>query len=39
VSNVSRNDLLVETDSVSHATTMDWTGAEGASRVFGNLPV
>lgn len=39
VSNVSRNDLLVETDSVSHATTMDWTGAESASRVFGNLPV
>jgi len=37
VSNVSRNDLLVETDSVSHATTMEWTGSEGKSRSFGNL--
>ena len=39
VSNVSRNDLLVETDSVSHATTMEWTGSEGKSRSFGNLSV
>jgi gamma-glutamyl hydrolase len=39
VSNVSRNDLLVETDSVSHATTMEWTGLEGNSRSFKNLSV
>jgi hypothetical protein len=41
VSNVSRNDLLVETDSVSHPTTLLWPadGAEKRSRMFGTLPV
>jgi hypothetical protein len=38
VSNVSRNDLLIETDSVAHATTMELTAAAGSSRTFGNLP-
>ncbi|WIA39229.1 hypothetical protein OEZ86_005353 [Tetradesmus obliquus] len=39
-SNVSRNDLLVETDSVSHPSTLIWPadGAEQRSRMFGNLP-
>jgi gamma-glutamyl hydrolase len=41
VSNVSRNDLLIETDSVSHPTTLLWPadGAEKTSRMFGTLPV
>jgi hypothetical protein len=39
VSNVSRNDLLVETDSVAHPATLKWTGAENNSRMFGGLPV
>eukprot|EP00775_Hariotina_reticulata_P005931 gene5931-6171_t len=38
VSNVSRNDLLIETDSVSHPSTLEWTGAEKNSRFFAQLP-
>ncbi|MEW5303346.1 MAG: hypothetical protein WDW36_006048 [Sanguina aurantia] len=37
VSNVSRNDLLVDTDSVSHATTLDWTAGTAKSRMFGSM--
>jgi hypothetical protein len=39
VSNVSRNDLLIETDSVTHPSTLLWTGKEKDSRMFGTLPV
>jgi hypothetical protein len=41
VSNVSRNDLLVETDSVTQPSTLIWpaNGAEKSSRMFGTLPV
>lgn len=38
VSNVSRNSMMVETDSVAHATTMDFTDAADTSRAFGGLP-
>jgi hypothetical protein len=38
VSNVSRNDLLVETDSVAHATTTQLTAAAASSRTFGGMP-
>jgi len=38
VSNVSRNDLLVDTDSVAHLSTLDWTDATDDSRMFGRLP-
>jgi hypothetical protein len=37
-SNVSRNDLLVETDAVAHATTLDFTPAAATSRTLGGLP-
>jgi gamma-glutamyl hydrolase len=39
VSNVSRNDLLIETDSVAHPSTLLWTGKEKDSRMFKDLPV
>jgi len=39
VSNVSRNDLLIETDSVAHPSTLIWTGNEKDSRMFKDLPV
>lgn len=39
VSNVSRNDLLIETDSVAHPSTLIWTGKEKSSRMFKDLPV
>ncbi|GBF96107.1 gamma-glutamyl hydrolase [Raphidocelis subcapitata] len=38
VSNVSRNDLLVETDAVSHPSTLEFTSAADDSRTWGNLP-
>ncbi len=38
-SNISRNVLLVDTDSVSHATTLDWSDYASKSRMFGNLDV
>lgn len=38
VSNVSRNDLLIETDSVSHPSTLLWSGKEKDSRMFKDLP-
>lgn len=37
-SNVSRNDLLVETDAVTHPTTMDLTAAANTSRPFKAMP-
>lgn len=36
-SNVSRNVLLVDTDSVSHASTLDWAPGADRSRLFGGL--
>lgn len=39
MSNVSRNDLLIETDSVAHPSTLLWTGKEKDSRMFKDLPV
>jgi gamma-glutamyl hydrolase len=38
VSNVSRNDLLIETDSVAHAATLQWTAAGKSSRLFKGMP-
>lgn len=38
VSNVSRNDLLVDTDSVSHPSILEWTDSTDTSKLFGNLP-
>ena len=37
-SNVSRNHLLVETDAVAHASTLDWAPAAQTSRTFRDLP-
>eukprot|EP00201_Polytomella_parva_P003485 CAMPEP_0175075468 /NCGR_PEP_ID=MMETSP0052_2-20121109/22023_1 /TAXON_ID=51329 ORGANISM="Polytomella parva, Strain SAG 63-3" /NCGR_SAMPLE_ID=MMETSP0052_2 /ASSEMBLY_ACC=CAM_ASM_000194 /LENGTH=361 /DNA_ID=CAMNT_0016344169 /DNA_START=117 /DNA_END=1202 /DNA_ORIENTATION=+ len=37
-SNVSRNDLLVDTDAVAHPTTLKLTPAAATSRFFGGLP-
>lgn len=39
VSNISRNDLLIETDSVAHPSTLEFTGAAKTSRFFAQLPV
>lgn len=39
VSNVSRNDLLIETDSVAHPSTLIWSGKEKDSRLFKTMPV
>ena len=39
VSNVSRNELLIETDSVSHATTLQLPAAAESSRMFGHMAV
>lgn len=39
VSNVSRNDLLVDTDSVAHPSTLDWTDNAAKSRLAGDMPV
>ncbi|KAG2482320.1 hypothetical protein HYH03_018742 [Edaphochlamys debaryana] len=36
-SNISRNDLLVDTDSVAHPTTLIWQPAANGSRLFGDL--
>ncbi|KAG2441123.1 hypothetical protein HXX76_003975 [Chlamydomonas incerta] len=36
-SNISRNDLLVDTDSVAHPTTLRWTPEAAGSRLFGGL--
>jgi gamma-glutamyl hydrolase len=39
-SNVSRNHLLVDTDSVTHPTTLEYVGqAADASAMFGGLAV
>lgn len=38
-SNVSRNVLLVETDSTSHATTLDWAAGAKDSYLLKTLPV
>ena len=38
-SNISRNDLLVDTDSVSHATTLDWGPGAASSRLFAGMSV
>ena len=38
-SNISRNDLLVDTDSTSHATTLDWLPGAESSHLFGGMPV
>ncbi|GBF95078.1 gamma-glutamyl hydrolase [Raphidocelis subcapitata] len=37
VSNVSRNDLLVETDAVEHPSVLDFTPAAKDSRTFGGM--
>lgn len=37
-SNVSRNDLLVDTDSVAHPSTLIWTPEAKTSRLFKTLP-
>ncbi|KXZ56974.1 hypothetical protein GPECTOR_1g88 [Gonium pectorale] len=37
-SNISRNDLLVDTDSVAHPTTLEWTQHTNGSRLFKDLP-
>ena len=37
VSNVSRNDLLVDTDAVAHPATLDWAPARATSKLFGGL--
>lgn len=39
VSNVSRNDLLVDTDSVAHLSTLEWTPEAKTGNMFGSLPV
>lgn len=39
VSNVSRNDLLIETDSVAHPANLEWTPAGRSSRLFEGMPV
>lgn len=39
VSNVSRNYLLVDTDSVAHRSTLEFTPAAAKSRFMGALPV
>jgi hypothetical protein len=39
VSNVSRNDMMVETDAVAHASTLEFTAAAADSQTFGTLPV
>lgn len=36
--NISRNDLLVETDSVGHPANLDFTEAAAKSRMFGGAP-
>ncbi|KAG2450314.1 hypothetical protein HYH02_004819 [Chlamydomonas schloesseri] len=36
-SNISRNDLLVDTDSVAHPSTLIWTPEAAGSRLFGGL--
>jgi hypothetical protein len=36
--NISRNDLLVETDSVAHPATLELTDAAKESRMFGGMP-
>ena len=38
-SNISRNVLLVETDSTSHASTLEFTPAAKKSRSFGTMDV
>lgn len=38
VSNVSRNDILVDTDSVAHPSTLQLTAAAATSDFFGDLP-
>eukprot|EP00878_Enallax_costatus_P015279 GHUV01015998.1.p1 GENE.GHUV01015998.1~~GHUV01015998.1.p1 ORF type:complete len:381 (+),score=77.51 GHUV01015998.1:217-1359(+) len=38
VSNVSRNDLLIETDSVAHPANLQWTEAGKNSRMFKGMP-
>lgn len=38
-SNVSRNVLLVDTDSVSHAATLDWAPGAEKSHMFKNMDV
>lgn len=38
VSNVSRNDLLVDTDSVGHPTTLEFTPHAAKSHIFSNFP-
>lgn len=37
VSNVSRNDLLVDTDSVAHPTTLNFTAQAAGSKLFGGM--
>ncbi|GIL44397.1 hypothetical protein Vafri_1876 [Volvox africanus] len=36
-SNISRNDLLVDTDSVAHASTLIWQPSAADSRLFGGM--
>lgn len=38
VSNVSRNDLLVDTDSVGHPTTLNFLPAASTSKIFSDFP-
>ena len=38
-SNISRNDLLVETDSVSLPGTLDWAPRAADSHMFGGMDV
>ena len=38
-SNISRNVVLVDTDSVSHASTLNWAPGAESSRMFGGIEV
>jgi hypothetical protein len=38
-SNISRNVVLIETNSVSHASTLDWSPYATSSHMFGGIEV